>query len=423
MDRFSRYNRGEIDRRALGCLGTALVCSFAFDIVSRLPGVSNSGTQQEGSCFLFVLIIVAFIIYFAYRQNISEWLSSLKEKISMSPLHRAAWNGDRERLKEMLRDERQRSRKTMNGCTALHYGVLSAHPEILPMLADFIDVNAQDKEGRTALHMACSMGSIETVRQLLKLKARHDIKDGEGAEALYLAVQGSNKEIVRLLIEQGGDVCGTRDGDMTPLHCAVCSKDPREAKELETGDHLVFPPNYKSGSNLDIAGMLIEHGAPVDATTVFHETPLYLAVDEGNLPMVKLLVEHGASLEIGDKNGETPLFIAIADDIFPVVKYLIESGASLETATDEGKTLMHIAAETAPKYVELLIKKKAEINVKDKSGKTALHYAAQHDLNTVKTLIAHGADPRDADYDGRTPLDLAAQSKDRTIAAYLRSLK
>jgi len=67
------------------------------------------------------------------------------------------------------------------------------------------DPNIQDSEGITALHWACSVGSLEAVQLLLQMEANFNVMevDGEKLTPLDYAIIGSHQEVAQLLIEQG----------------------------------------------------------------------------------------------------------------------------------------------------------------------------------------------------------------------------
>ncbi len=67
------------------------------------------------------------------------------------------------------------------------------------------DANIQDVEGITALHWACSVGSLEAVQLLLHMGANFNVMevDGEKLTPLDYAIIGSHQEVAQLLIEQG----------------------------------------------------------------------------------------------------------------------------------------------------------------------------------------------------------------------------
>jgi ankyrin repeat protein len=52
--------------------------------------------------------------------------------------------------------------------------------------------------------------------------------------------------------------------------------------------------------------MLLDHGAMIDAQGQFGQTPLHVAVINGQTEIVRLLLERGADAHVRDENGKTP---------------------------------------------------------------------------------------------------------------------
>lgn len=67
----------------------------------------------------------------------------------------------------------------------------------LILIAHGIDVDAQDCLGQTVLHLAITSQCVSLVQVLLKNKARMDICDNNGVNALQLAKQLNNPDILR----------------------------------------------------------------------------------------------------------------------------------------------------------------------------------------------------------------------------------
>ena len=97
------------------------------------------------------------------------------------------------------------------------------------------DVNAPDREGRTALLLAAreaqrnqegQQAQEETVRALLDRKADVNARTKSGYTALILAAMEGRAEIVRLLLAKGADVSArtTDQNKMTALGAATGGK-------------------------------------------------------------------------------------------------------------------------------------------------------------------------------------------------------
>ncbi|MGB6063253.1 MAG: ankyrin repeat domain-containing protein [Desulfomonilaceae bacterium] len=74
-------------------------------------------------------------------------------------------------------------------------------------------------------------------------------------------------------------------------------------------------------------------------------TPLIIAAEEGNAALVGVLIRHGADLNAVDNDGETASMKAAFDGHLSVVKLLAENGADLEIRNNEGLTALEIAQE------------------------------------------------------------------------------
>ena len=60
-------------------------------------------------------------------------------------------------------------------------------------------INAQNNQGRTALHLAALGDHAECVQLLLNAGAHADIRDNEGRTALECAIQASSKKAINAL--------------------------------------------------------------------------------------------------------------------------------------------------------------------------------------------------------------------------------
>jgi ankyrin repeat protein len=87
----------------------------------------------------------------------------------------------------------------------------------------------------------------------------------------------------------------------------------------------------------DLAVLLIDHGAKVNAITDFQRTPLHYAASSGNLEIVKLLCRNGADIFALDIRGSTPLHDAAATQNLRVYNYIESLGASDSTVDNSGQ--------------------------------------------------------------------------------------
>ena len=160
---------------------------------------------------------------------------------------------------------------------------------------------------------AAMTGDLASVRALLSDGADVNAPQGDGMTALHWAARAANTDLARLLLEAGADVdAATRIGAYTPLHLAS-----------EVG-----------GS--EVVGLLLEAGAEQTATTadVGGATPLHLAGGAGEADAVRLLLEHGGDADVREARwGQTPLMYAAARGREAAVRALLEGGADPALAT------------------------------------------------------------------------------------------
>lgn len=84
------------------------------------------------------------------------------------------------------------------------------------------DVNAQDKEGLTALHCAASKGHVECIETLLNFgNADLNALDRLGASALHYAATFGQLDATRLLLTSGTLVDSVDYRGRTVVHCAA----------------------------------------------------------------------------------------------------------------------------------------------------------------------------------------------------------
>ena len=97
------------------------------------------------------------------------------------------------------------NRKDAVGNAAVHYAVSDVE-ERLDMVGDLlkakIDVNVRDSQGRTALHLACSYGHVDTVKLLLNNNANVTLAALDGTTALHVAARELQIRLVDIILEQ-----------------------------------------------------------------------------------------------------------------------------------------------------------------------------------------------------------------------------
>ncbi|HEU4851066.1 MAG TPA: ankyrin repeat domain-containing protein [Telluria sp.] len=153
------------------------------------------------------------------------------------------------------------------------------------LFSENIDPNIVDPErGENALIVAVREDAKHAFRMLMAHPAiRVDEPAANGNTALMMAALKGNRTAALMLIERGAAV--NRAG-WTPLHYAAAS------------------------GQAEIAKLLLERRADIDARAPTGATPLMMAAQEGQGEMVRLLLARGANAYLLDNSKRTALRIA-----------------------------------------------------------------------------------------------------------------
>ncbi|XP_042911828.1 uncharacterized protein [Parasteatoda tepidariorum] len=327
----------------------------------------------------------------------------------------------------MVADERE-------NCDA-HIAVLNNEEDKVENLLNNSDsvrylIDAKDKVGRTALHLAAAFGNFYLVQTLLNHEFRVDAKDQLlGWSPLRYADKDGHWETGELLLRKGANAC-----DMHEAIKSLETYDAEKPKEtllhgaakkglvkiletlIESKINLInvvdkdgcTPLHYAADEK--VTKLLIKRGADIEAKSVHGETPLHYAVNRDKYEVVEILIKNGANMNAGSSRGYTPLHTAVMNEKYEVVELLIKEGADVEANNSYDVTPLFVAG--SKKNAKLLIAKNADINAKSSKSLTPLHYAVIFNKDeVVKLLIKEGADVEARDFRGATPLSVAGSRK------------
>ena len=173
-------------------------------------------------------------------------------------------------------------------CTEVEgeYYIQSYRVSTQQSVAHIPDVNVQDENDLTPLHLASFYGWVEMVRALLDHGANVHSEDRLDRTPLHLVAKGTGRDI------------GHGDSD-----------------------------------DIGVAKVLLEHGADSNAQDKHQNTPLHLALYYGNVEIVRVLLDHGANASAKDARGLTALHMVSSDtylqDGVGVAQLLLEHGADV----------------------------------------------------------------------------------------------
>ena len=178
-------------------------------------------------------------------------------------------------------------------------------------------------------------GDVEILRVLLEHGGNVGAEDKEGRTLLHVATNDGRIEVVRVLLEHGADVNAQANCHSTPLHAAACGSVEISLALIEHGANIGAEDNEGKTSlhvaarhSIKVVRLLLEHGADVNAQANCHSTPLHAAAC-WSVEISRVLIEHGANIGAEDYLGRTPLHVAAQHGNIEVVRMLFECGADI----------------------------------------------------------------------------------------------
>ena len=211
-----------------------------------------------------------------------------------------------------------------SGATPLFLASSHKHADLVRLLLAVrgIDPNLgmQDRK-TTPLITAAHKGHEEVVKILLAdNNVSINLRQADGATALFAAAEANFPGIVEVLVRRGADVNLTLF-DQTPPLCLATFR-----------------------GNIEVLKRLLQApGVQVDQLSRSQATALFYAAEQGHKQVVELLLENGADPDMADKNQLVPLHIACLHGQTEIVELLLNAGADMESRTEQKYTCFEIA--------------------------------------------------------------------------------
>ncbi|CAL1139391.1 unnamed protein product [Cladocopium goreaui] len=209
---------------------------------------------------------------------------------------------------------------------------------------------AADAECRE-LHHAAKHGLQDVLRALLEGQADLEAKDEHGQTSLHLAVTALHGEVVKVLLDYQANLKATDHQGRTALHLAADKPQDGDKFQLKHSQHsysslvsvtTMVARNWLSqrvsigGQNsleiidgtahLDVARLLLDHKAEVDAADNFGRTACHIAAENEDSQVLALLLEHGADVTLQDHDGLSPVDVCLQGRSFDIVAVFAEHG-------------------------------------------------------------------------------------------------
>ncbi len=414
----------------------------------------------------------------------------------ISDLIKYSKNGDLTNIKSLIEKGIDiNSSEDKRGNTALIAAVSGKqYATVEYLISQGADVNRTNSKGNTALHTAIEKGDKVAVKLLLTHNASTEIQTDSGVTPLFMAIIAKNKEIFELLLDNGADINANMMAEgfndkfgLTILHNAVGYGDIKLVKYLlskgadtEVRDSSGYTPLLYVNDNIEMAKLLIDNGAYVNALTQYGTTPLshavgnnvqFLSGQGGNVsPVAQLLINNkawshfapkpqkpawlnkftkeevkafiskGGDINQQDANGNTALhwitsqfFLKLNDDF---LNSLLQNNINLSAKNYDGNSPLHFSCmHFNVEMVKFLLDNNVDPNIKNKNKIAPLHNICNNPEVTdnngsstqiaekiIELLLEHGADINIEDSVGKTPLHYAASTNMDRFAPFVQFL-
>ena len=152
-------------------------------------------------------------------------------------------------------------------------------------------------------------------------------------------------------------------------------------------------------SNVDLLRKLIDKGVDVNATILLVKTPLTHAVEQDDVSydVVKILLDARADPGMPDKTpwGMKPLHTVCAKGLIDVAGLFVKAEADVNVKDNGSMVPLHFAARyNQVEMVKYLIENSAYVHATDNCGKTPLHRACEErNMEIVELLLNAGKLP------------------------------
>ena len=274
----------------------------------------------------------------------------------------------------------------INGDTALHMAACSAlhSSEMIECILkawDRCDPNIINKQGHSPLHIADKNRRFRSVEMFLNCSnCNPNIEDLNGNSALHLTIdEMSVSDIESFLFCDTFDInIQNKQGD-TPLHIAV-----------------------KQGASIAVIETLV-HQVHCNVSIANNEgmTPLHVSVNKERLKVANIMIKKCNPKDIkklANEDTSNVLYKAVLENYLDLVQALLPFQSDKVNLRynypGPVETLLHAACRNGhPLMTEMLLKERADIQATDRYGDVPLHKAcAKGNTEVVELLLKNNAD-------------------------------
>lgn len=211
-----------------------------------------------------------------------------------------------------------------DGCTALHLAAEAGHLACLQVLISCgSDVDAPGPDRKPALAIAGERGHVECVKALVHAKAKIDLADKRKRTPLLLAIRAGQTVVASVLLNRGADPDAADDSGNTVVHYAAAF------------------------GWLDCVDLLNRGGAKLSCANAMKLAPITAALQKGHKTVFRRMLDLGIDVNFRDADGTTLLLGCLGTVnrlVHKEIEFMMSKGADPSLASSSGTTPLHALA-------------------------------------------------------------------------------
>lgn len=229
--------------------------------------------------------------------------------------------------------------------TLAHVAVINEQYEILKELHKFgVDMNVKDEMGNTVLFYAMKTGNREMIEYLInEMKVGLQDVDNEGNNIVQVALlqQLNNTALIKELLNLDIDLKRVNIDGKNTYETAILTQ------------------------NKEIVQIFIDKGLDLNKVDKFGNNAIHVLLNnkKDNLTFLAELIKKGTDVNGFNGQGQTPLYLAIINGDKKVVEELIKNKADIKTVNSNGDSAQKVAEKFNKSLVELFEQDKFMIKI------------------------------------------------------------